>query len=136
MDTMLVRLKPYDPRRGFVLRRYTYLGIKFHEERGWYRVDKPVADYLRTVREEPDEEYTPLAFDVCTDAEAQALDAKETDEAKVRRAAADEVKLSAARTEASASMSALTTADLEPAKAPSSASTSAGADTKGAKKDR
>ncbi len=133
MDTMLVRLKPYDPRRGFVLRRYTYLGIKFHEERGWYRVDKPVADYLRTVREEPDDEYTPPAFDVCTDDEAKALDAKETDEAKVRRAAADEVKLSAARTEASAS--ALTSADLEPAKA-AAAPTSAAADPKGAKKDR
>ena len=42
MQTLLVRLKPYDPRRGFVLRRYTYRGIKFHEERGWYRVDKDV----------------------------------------------------------------------------------------------
>ena len=46
MQTLLVRLKPYDPRRGFVLRRYTYRGIKFHEERGWYRVDKAVAHEL------------------------------------------------------------------------------------------
>ena len=48
-DTLLVRLKPYDPRRGHVLRRYTYAGIKFHEERGWYRVSKDVAAYLKTV---------------------------------------------------------------------------------------
>ena len=34
METLFVRLKPYDPRRGYVLRRYTYRGIKFHEERG------------------------------------------------------------------------------------------------------
>ena len=46
-DTLLVRLKPYDPRRGHVLRRYTYAGIKFQEERGWYRVERPVAEYLR-----------------------------------------------------------------------------------------
>ena len=51
METLLVRLKPHDPRRGHVLRRYTYRGIKFHEERGWYRVEKPVADYLRAVRQ-------------------------------------------------------------------------------------
>ena len=50
-DTLLVRLKPYDPRRGHVLRRYTYAGIKFQEERGWYRVERPVAEYLRAVRE-------------------------------------------------------------------------------------
>ena len=35
METMLVRLKSFDPRRGAVLRRFTYAGIKFHEERGW-----------------------------------------------------------------------------------------------------
>lgn len=48
-DTLLVRLKPYDPRRGHVLRRFTYAGIKFQEERGWYRVERPVAEYLRAV---------------------------------------------------------------------------------------
>ena len=47
METLLVRLKRHDSRRGNVLRRYTYAGIKFHEERGWYRVAKDVADYLR-----------------------------------------------------------------------------------------
>ncbi len=64
MQTLLVRLKPYDPRRGFVLRRYTYRGIKFHEERGWYRVDKDVGEYLRSVRQVPGDEHAPLAFDV------------------------------------------------------------------------
>ena len=44
METVFVRLKPYDPRRGYVLRRYTYRGIKFQEERGWFRVPKDVAD--------------------------------------------------------------------------------------------
>ncbi len=38
METILVRLKPYDHRRGHVLRRYTYAGIKFQVDRGWSRV--------------------------------------------------------------------------------------------------
>lgn len=70
MQTLLVRLKPNDPRRGCVLRRFTYRSIKFHEERGWYRVDKEVAEYLRGVRQVPGDKHAPLAFDVCTEAEA------------------------------------------------------------------
>ncbi|MBU8900796.1 hypothetical protein KRR26_34850 [Corallococcus sp. M34] len=96
-NTLLVRLKAYDARRGHVLRRYTYAGIKFQEERGWYRVVKPVADYLRTVHQLPSDTYSPLAFDVCTEAEAKALDATEADEAKTKRSASDELKLSPAR---------------------------------------
>ena len=100
METLLVRLKPHDARRGHVLRRYTYLGIKLHQERGWYRVAKDVAEYLRGVHQVASDEYSPLAFDVCTDEEAKALDAREETETKVRRAAADEIKLSEARREA------------------------------------
>ncbi|MBU8900636.1 hypothetical protein KRR26_34005 [Corallococcus sp. M34] len=96
-NTLFVRLKAYDARRGHVLRRYTYAGIKFQEERGWYRVAKPVADYLRTVHQLPSDNYSPLAFDVCTEAEAKALDATESDEAKTKRSASDELKLSPAR---------------------------------------
>jgi hypothetical protein len=113
MDTLLVRLKALDPRRGHVLRRYTYSGVKFHEERGWYRVSKIVGDYLRTVRQIAGSSYGALAFDVMTDDEAKALDDREEAEAKVRRAAADEIKLSEARTDG-----AITTADLAPRSAP------------------
>jgi hypothetical protein len=100
METLLVRLKAFDPRRGHVLRRYTYAGIKFHEERGWYRVARDVGDYLRTVHESAEAEYSPLAFDVCTEEEARALDWREETETKVRRAAVDDIKLSAARPDA------------------------------------
>jgi hypothetical protein len=112
MDTMLVRLKPFDPRRGQVLRRYTHAGIKFHGERGWYRVEKPVAEYLRTVRNQPTDANSPFAFDVCTEEEAKALDARERDAATARKTATDDIKLSVARP-----AGAVTTADLpEPAK--------------------
>ena len=106
-DTLLVRLKPYDPRRGHVLRRYTYAGIKFQEERGWYRVERPVAEYLRAVREVPSDRYAPLAFDVCTEAEAKALDAGEQEVAKVKKSATDDLKVVPARPASS-----VTTEDL------------------------
>jgi len=107
MDTMLVRLKPLDPRRGHVLRRYTYQGIKFHEERGWYRVGKAVADYVRSVHQQPADPHSPLAFDVCTEDEARAMEAKEKDAANARKTAGDDIKLSVARP-----AGAVTTADL------------------------
>ncbi len=99
MDTLLVRLKPYEPRRGHVLKRFTYAGIKILEERGWHRVATEVGEYLRTVRQVPVDAYSPLAFDVCTDEEAKAIDAKDEAETKVRRVATDEIKLTAARVE-------------------------------------
>jgi hypothetical protein len=114
METLLVRLKPYDPRRGHVLRRYTYSGIKFQEERGWYRVEKPVAEYLRAVREVPTDRHSQLAFDVCTEAEAKALETTETEVSKVKRSATDDLKVVPARP-----AGALTSEDLaKPAAAP------------------
>lgn len=113
METLLVRLKPHDPRRGQVLRRFTYAGIKFQPERGWYRVEKAVAEYLRTVRQQPADPYAPLAFDVCTDAEAAELEAREADAAKVKHNATDELKLTPARPAGG-----LTTADLPKAVTP------------------
>jgi len=107
METMLVRLKPLDPRRGHVLRRFTYQGIKIHEERGWYRVAKAVADYLRSVHQQPADPHSPLAFDVCTEDEARATEAKEKEAANARKNATDDIKLSVARPSG-----AVTTSDL------------------------
>ncbi len=84
-DTLLVRLKPYDPRRGFVLRRFTYAGIRFQDERGWYRVERKVGEHLRAVRTVPTDKYAPLAFDVCTEAEAKALVPRRLEAARAHR---------------------------------------------------
>ena len=106
-DTLLVRLKPFDPRRGFVLRRFTFAGIRFQSERGWYRVEKPVAERLRATRSVASDPYSPLAFDVCTEAEAKALDAGEQEVAKVKKSATDDLKVVPARPASS-----VTTEDL------------------------
>src|SRR4051812_4075603 len=97
METLLVRLKPYDPRRKFVLRRYTYAGIQFHVARGWERVPKDVADYLKNVRQLEFDPYSPAAFDICTEEEAAALEARERELAGVRRTALDAIPVAQPR---------------------------------------
>lgn len=76
-NTMLVRLKPFAPRQGFVLRRYMAFGLRFDADRGWYEVPANVAQALRTIREQEDVPNSPLAFDVCTRAEAEAMEIAE-----------------------------------------------------------
>lgn len=101
METYLVRLKRLDPKRGHVLRRYTYRGIKFQVDRGWYRVSKEVAEYLEQVRQVAADPHSPAAFDVCTEEAARARDAEEAREEKPTLAT-DAIKVAVARGEADA----------------------------------
>jgi hypothetical protein len=120
METMLVRLKAFDPRRGHVLRRFVYKGIRFQVERGWYRVPAPVAEHLRTVRQVDTNLHAPAAFDVCTDAEAQRLDAEAEARARAIKAT-DPIPVTTARAASQppghrpAPAPAATTAPAEPA---------------------
>ena len=97
METMLVRLKPYDPRRKFVLRRYVYAGIHFLVTRGWERVPANVAEYLKGVRQKEFDPYSPPAFDDCTDAEATALEKRERELSGVRQTALDTIPVAQPR---------------------------------------
>jgi hypothetical protein len=85
----LVRLKPHDPKRGHVIRRYTAFSIRFEEARGWYKVADEVAAYLATVHQVPGDEDSPLAFDVCSEEEAQRLETAEKKKAEERARAAE-----------------------------------------------
>lgn len=76
MSIVFARLKPYDGKRH-VRRSYTVFGIKFVENRGWYKVDEPVAAYLATVRQVDSDPDSNPAFDLCSEAEAKAIDNKE-----------------------------------------------------------
>jgi hypothetical protein len=87
-----VRLKPRDS-RGHKLASYTVYGLRFIGKRGWYKVHRSVAvldgrnprrsvevdlvQYLRGVRQQNGNTDTPLAFDICTEAEAKAIDVAE-----------------------------------------------------------
>lgn len=85
-ETMLVRLKAHDPKRGHHLRCFSMAGMKFLSTRGWYSVPSEVAEYLRGVRQVDGDSMSPLAFDVCSEAEAQALEVREQEEREQRSA--------------------------------------------------
>ncbi len=99
MDSLLVRLKPFDPRQRHTLRRFLYKGIVFFEERGWYRVSHAIGDALRGARQLDHDEYSPFAFDVCTEADANGIDAREKHDSVRRRQSTDNLPLVAARAE-------------------------------------
>ena len=98
MKTLLVRLKKRDPRRAHVLRRFVYKGARFEEGKGWYRVSEEVGEHLKTVRQRAGDEHSLLAFDVCTEAQARALDEKENQESTPQRPA-DNARVAVTRDE-------------------------------------
>lgn len=106
----LVRLRPLDAKKGHIIHRYTAFATTFEEHRGWYRVSDQVAAYLATVHQVPNDEDTPLAFDVCTQDEAQRIDLAEKKKAE-QRARAAEPNVATAR-DLTAIGGDLTTADL------------------------
>jgi len=112
-QTMLVRLKPFNRKKGHVLRCYTYRGIRFLERRGWTRVRKDIADYVQTVHQIAGDEDSPLAFDVCSETEAKAIDKREAQDAQAKTPAEQAKDVAEARDEAGAQSSGdLGTADL------------------------
>jgi hypothetical protein len=85
----LIRLKPLDAKKGHLVRRYTAFSTTFEEHKGWYRVSDEVAAYLATVHQEPNDEDSPWAFDVCTKDEAERIDLAERKKAEDRARAAE-----------------------------------------------
>jgi len=82
----LARLKPFDGKR-FVIRSYTVFGIKFIGDRGWYKVDSDVSEYLKTIVQRAEDPDSAPAFDVCSEDEAKAIDERERVKASRRDAA-------------------------------------------------
>jgi len=98
-ETTLVRLKPFNKKKGHLLRRYTYRGIRFQESHGWTRVRKEIADYLEQVHQIPGDEDSPLAFDVHSATEAKAIDKKEAEDAQKKTPAEQATEVAEAREE-------------------------------------
>jgi hypothetical protein len=77
---LLVRLKPYNERKGHKTRTYMIDGARFFEERGWYEVSDSFGEKLRALKQDhyetdPD---APKLFDVCSPGQATALEEAET----------------------------------------------------------
>lgn len=80
---LLARLKPYNGKQ-FTLRSYTVFGIKFVGDRGWYKVDDDVGEYLKTIVQRDSDPDSAPAFDVCTEAQAKAIEEAEKKKAFTR----------------------------------------------------
>ncbi len=89
-DSVWVRVKPHNAKRGFKAKTYSVFGYRFQEGRGWYKINrvmlwgdgkdrKPwnVGDYLSKIRTNPEDEQSQLVFDVCTEKEANAINLAE-----------------------------------------------------------
>ena len=123
MATHFVRIKPFNPKKGYKVRTYTYGGTKYVEEQGWYQVaDDKLAAELRELTQAAYDGESPPLFDVCTRDEALAIEKREraakdvrstvetAAEAAVDRAAKPRPGLERARRLAGT----LTTDDLKP----------------------
>lgn len=111
MSDVLVRLKPYNKKRGCVIKRIMIRGVRFDESKGWYRVSRAFADHLETIHQDYYDEDSPLAFDIMSQDDAIKLEEKEkkASEAKAE-ASAPRAAPAAARPVERAG--ALTTSDL------------------------
>jgi hypothetical protein len=84
---MYARIKPYNGKHH-KLQTYTYLGVKYSEERGWHIVEDDVGDYLsqvKQIQEGPDAELSAEAFDV-VDSEEEAQKITDREKRAVLRA--------------------------------------------------
>lgn len=83
-SSLFVRIRP---RKGKPARTYTIRGIKIQEARGWHKVDASLGEYLRGVHSIHGDDSSPLMFDVCTQAEAEATDKSDARAARLRQKA-------------------------------------------------
>lgn len=90
---MCVRIKRYNPKRGFRKQRFTVFGMKFVEENNWYKVRTSVVfdgekrdlkTYLENVLQDDDDPDSEYVFDVVSEAEAERINKRE-EEAERRK---------------------------------------------------
>jgi len=70
---MFIRIHPFNPKRGFKIKRFNYRGQKFESERGWYQVEDDFAEEVRDLKQNPYEEDSKPVFEVADEDGAKAL---------------------------------------------------------------
>lgn len=58
------RIKPLQPKKGITTRTYVVHGNVFRVEQGWFTVGDKLAEYIKTVRNDPSNDESPRVFDV------------------------------------------------------------------------
>jgi hypothetical protein len=83
METVFVRLKPYNPKQGFVVQRYSYKGQSFVQDDSgrstWYQVGVPYSREIAELRQEDNNPRSPALFDITTQDEYAQIVAREED---------------------------------------------------------
>ena len=73
MSAFYARIRPYNPKRGATAQSYTFKGVRYLEEKGWYEIDnRDLAIYLSrvTLSSDPD---GPRVFEVITEKQANKM---------------------------------------------------------------
>ena len=87
---MYVRVKHYNPKKGFFIQRYHTNGQLFQEQKGWYLVDESLAKLLKKKRQVANDPDSRPIFDICTKEEALEMERgerkREQEKARVREA--------------------------------------------------
>lgn len=106
----LVRVKPYAPKRGQLVRRIVFRGNLYRGDRGWYEVDDTTAEALSKLEQPASSLYNgprqPI-FDVADVVQAEQIE--EAEERQQRATPAKPVRVSSGGGD-------LTTSDLRPSK--------------------
>lgn len=89
--TMLARVKPYNKRRGHLVRILNFKGIKFDATKGWYRVDDATAAAISSIHQDQNDIESPLVFDVMTEGDARNLEKAEAKKVEERAKATDPI---------------------------------------------
>lgn len=112
-EMMLVRVHPITKAKAPKLRRYTYRGVRYDLERGWYEVPRELAEELKKLNQDHYDPDSPPAFDVATVDEAKTID--ENEAKRIERASAmrpNVTRAEARRRARQGSGGAMTTRDL------------------------
>jgi hypothetical protein len=109
-EVIFVRIKPRNKQKGLRMRRFRVFALQFNESQGWYKVSRwmsgevggapnaprvqlvDMREYFANVRNTENED-SPLAFDVCTEEQAKAIDEAERKAAEPRRKSANPTDL-------------------------------------------
>jgi hypothetical protein len=113
---LLVRIRPFNPKAGNKVRTYTYQGVRYREEQGWYRVPYAQAQLLKDCLQDEDDPLSQNVFDVLPEDQALALEEQEAARRERASAArpnnAPSMRANDPRRKVSEAQGVLTTADL------------------------
>jgi hypothetical protein len=81
-----VRVAPYDPRRGYVIRKYGVGGTLYQggERPTWYKVPVELAEQLRDIPQSPGDPRSPYVFEVYSEEDRHRVDAIEEERVLVQ----------------------------------------------------